>query len=57
MCSDHASFNVCTNFATKIIQKLEVSLDERMSYITKYDLFLKIADVLNTHAGILVQNR
>ena len=49
--STEAAAHQCLREFRKIVQKLEVSLDQRMSScITKDDFFLAVADVLNTQA-------
>ena len=45
-----AAAHQCLHEFCKIVQQLEVSLDERLGSITKDDLFLALADVLNTQA-------
>ena len=50
--SKEAAAHQCLHEFRKIIEKLEVSLEERMSSITKDDLFTAVADVLNTQAYV-----
>ena len=50
--SKEAAAHQCLYEFRKIIEKLEVSLEERMSSITKDDLFTAVADVLNTQAYV-----